>query len=432
MVQKNFADADFHIINGVLTGVSDKIKNQEKVVIPDGVITLSGTLFADYSTTTGRLEFNETVKEIVLPNSLTKMDSAFKGCVNLNNVRIPKSVQEMTAATFGDCKSITEIILPEGLTYVGNSLCKGCTNLERIVLPSTVTEIRGSAFNHCKNLKEINIPNGVTKIENFAFDSCKSLEKIILPDTLVSVGTMAFWCCEKLSEITIPPSLTDIDDNAFGLTPWFENSRDENGLVIVNHVLLDFGFVKNNILYIPNGVTAFVCDAPYMQMPVVIPPSVTDLSKFTYGDGRIHVVYGVPGSYAEQDAKKYNKTFHAIALNRSSLSLTKGKSYRLSFNCGSDAVWKSSNSKVVSVDQNGKITAKKNGTATITATLYGKKYTCKVTVSAKTYTVKRGDTLWGIAAKQLGSGYRYKEIMKLNGLKSTRIVSGQRLKLPER
>lgn len=48
----------------------------------------------------------------------------------------------------------------------------------------------------------------------------------------------------------------------------------------------------------------------------------------------------------------------------------------------------------------------------------------------KTYTVKKGDTLWGIAASQLGRGFRYREIKKLNGLKTNIIKEGQVLKLP--
>lgn len=50
----------------------------------------------------------------------------------------------------------------------------------------------------------------------------------------------------------------------------------------------------------------------------------------------------------------------------------------------------------------------------------------------RTYTVKSGDTLWGIAKKELGSGARYTEIVQLNGLKTTTIYSGQKLKLPEK
>lgn len=50
------------------------------------------------------------------------------------------------------------------------------------------------------------------------------------------------------------------------------------------------------------------------------------------------------------------------------------------FNYKTKTTWKSSNSKVASVTSNGKVTAKKKGTATITAKANGKTYTCKVTV----------------------------------------------------
>lgn len=56
--------------------------------------------------------------------------------------------------------------------------------------------------------------------------------------------------------------------------------------------------------------------------------------------------------------------------------------------------------------------------------------TAPVNPSEKTYVVKRGDTLWGIAQTQLGSGIRYTEIKKLNNLTSNIIYTGQILKLP--
>ena len=52
--------------------------------------------------------------------------------------------------------------------------------------------------------------------------------------------------------------------------------------------------------------------------------------------------------------------------------------------------------------------------------------------TGRTYTVVRGDSLWGIASKLLGKGSRYKEIKTLNGLKSDTITAGQVLKIPEK
>ncbi len=46
------------------------------------------------------------------------------------------------------------------------------------------------------------------------------------------------------------------------------------------------------------------------------------------------------------------------------------------------------------------------------------------------YTVKQGDTLWDISRRFLGTGKRYKEIMSLNGLSSETIYPGEKLKIP--
>ena len=46
------------------------------------------------------------------------------------------------------------------------------------------------------------------------------------------------------------------------------------------------------------------------------------------------------------------------------------------------------------------------------------------------HTVKKGDTLWGIAKKYLGSGSRYDELKRLNNLDGNFIAVGQKLKIP--
>ena len=76
-----------------------------------------------------------------------------------------------------------------------------------------------------------------------------------------------------------------------------------------------------------------------------------------------------------------------ITLNRTSQTLSKGKSFTLTATVSpanatnKTLTWTSSNPSVATVDKNGKVTAIKNGTATITCkSANGKKATCTVTV----------------------------------------------------
>jgi nucleoid-associated protein YgaU len=55
--------------------------------------------------------------------------------------------------------------------------------------------------------------------------------------------------------------------------------------------------------------------------------------------------------------------------------------------------------------------------------------------AVKLYTVKEGDSLWEIAASQLGDGNRYKEIIKLNlgvSANGKNLAVGTKLKIPAR
>lgn len=76
-----------------------------------------------------------------------------------------------------------------------------------------------------------------------------------------------------------------------------------------------------------------------------------------------------------------NTGAEAAGLNKTSVKLIKGQSYQLTVKgTRKKAKWKSSNKSVVSVSSNGKIKAKKKGTARITATISGRKYKCNVKI----------------------------------------------------
>ncbi|MBR1627792.1 MAG: Ig-like domain-containing protein [Lachnospiraceae bacterium] len=80
----------------------------------------------------------------------------------------------------------------------------------------------------------------------------------------------------------------------------------------------------------------------------------------------------------------------AVRLSKSKVSMVVGASYNLKLEgTKKTAKWKSSQTKVASVNSKGVVKAKKKGTAKITATIGKKNYTCTVTVKEKkTYAIK--------------------------------------------
>lgn len=82
----------------------------------------------------------------------------------------------------------------------------------------------------------------------------------------------------------------------------------------------------------------------------------------------------------------YGKKGVSISISETSVSIYKGKSKQLRAivtGTSKKPSWSSSNNMVASVNSNGKVTAKKQGTAKITAAVGGKKAVCTVTVKAK-------------------------------------------------
>lgn len=71
----------------------------------------------------------------------------------------------------------------------------------------------------------------------------------------------------------------------------------------------------------------------------------------------------------------------SVKLNRKKATIIKGKTLKLKVSGTKNKVtWKSSNKKIASVSSTGKVTAKKSGTATITAKIEKIQLKCKITV----------------------------------------------------
>ena len=70
-----------------------------------------------------------------------------------------------------------------------------------LVIPEGVTGIGDYAFSGCQRLKAIEIPEGVTDIGEFAFYGCRSLSNLVLGNRIASIGDRAFDDCSSLSHI---------------------------------------------------------------------------------------------------------------------------------------------------------------------------------------------------------------------------------------
>ena len=101
-------------------------------------------------------------------------------------VTVPEEVTE-TGSAFKDCKTVTKVVLPAGLTKLESDIFSGCTALKEIAIPEGVTSIGNGAFRDCEALTELALPQGLKKIESYAFIGCTGLSYIDIPDGVETI-----------------------------------------------------------------------------------------------------------------------------------------------------------------------------------------------------------------------------------------------------
>lgn len=134
---------------------------------------------------------------------------------------IPSSLGGCPVVAIGDgaffeCRFLTSVELPEGVTSLGNGAFSRCYALASVKLPKGVASIGEDAFFECRSLTSAKIPKGVTAIEFGTFCGCRSLTSVDIPESVTTIDDVAFERCCSLASVKLPSSLASIGEEAFG------------------------------------------------------------------------------------------------------------------------------------------------------------------------------------------------------------------------
>ena len=119
----------------------------------------------------------------------------------------------------------------------------------------TVSGIAPVAFGG-QGATEVILPDTVTYIGNSAFRAMRQLKSIVIPENVTVLDNEAFSYCTSLTQVTLPESLESIGRNIFYRTPYYDNTENwDNGLLYYGTYLLDSDDSYTDVCVVRDGTT---------------------------------------------------------------------------------------------------------------------------------------------------------------------------------
>ena len=204
------------------------------------------------------------ITEYIIPESVTSIgDYTFNGCGSLKSVKVAnKDCYDYFKAKVANIAFYGANASDDGRCLIIDGelkifIAKGITEY---TIPESVKSIGESAFRGCSNLTSITIPDSVKSIGEYAFFYCSSLKSITISNSVTYIRKRAFSGCSSLTSITIPNSVTNIGNEAF------KGCSSLTSITIGNSVTS----IGKDAFYNCDNLTSITCLA-------TTPPAIDDL-----------------------------------------------------------------------------------------------------------------------------------------------------------
>ena len=229
----------------------------------------------------------DTLVEVVIPEGITVIgETCFYMLDNLKTVHIPASVTTISSKGFNRCYALTDVIFAENsmLTTIGDLAFSECESLVSIVLPKSALNLGSGLFSGCSALTSIVLPEGITALPNSIVSSCDSLVEFNIPTTVTAIGKNAFYYCTNLTVVGGISNVTSIGDGAFGFCSSLKEINLPNCLTSIGEEAFS-GCSGLTSIKLPEGITEIkkstfsYCDS---LTEFTIPSTVTSIGNWAF------------------------------------------------------------------------------------------------------------------------------------------------------